>query len=143
MEGSGSSSSGVRRRRRRAVEALAWEQDGIVSRRELYAVGYTRAEVRANVRADRWRRVGRQSICVHRGPLSQRAEHRAAVNEAGPRAYVGYAWKPDSAPGLAARPAPRLGEHTDFVLGVVLGYAPEKLTRLAERGVTENDPRRL
>jgi crotonobetainyl-CoA:carnitine CoA-transferase CaiB-like acyl-CoA transferase len=63
--------------------------------------------------------------------------------EAGPRAYVGYAWKPDSAPRAPARPAPRLGEHTDFVLGEILGYAPEKLARLAEQGVTENDPRRL
>lgn len=82
------SRSVVRRRRRRAVERLAREQDGIVSRRELYAAGYTRAEVRANLRADRWRRVGTQSVCVHRGPLSQRARHRAAVNEAGPRAYL-------------------------------------------------------
>lgn len=62
--------------------------------------------------------------------------------EAGPRAYVGYAWKPDSTPQPPARPAPLLGEHTDFVLGEILGYAPAKRARLAEAGVTENDPRR-
>ena len=59
-----------------------------MSRRQLYAAGVTRAEVRANVSADRWRRVGRQSISVHRGPLSQEALHWAAVHEAGPRAYL-------------------------------------------------------
>lgn len=82
------SPSVVRRRRRRVAERLAAEQHGIVSRRDLYAIGITRAEVRANVRAERWRRVGRQCICVHRGPLSQSALHRAAVHEAGPRAYL-------------------------------------------------------
>lgn len=78
----------VRRKRRRRAEALGDAQCGIVSRRQLYNLGMTRAEVRANVRADRWRKVGRQSICVHRGPLSQEALHWAAVHEAGPRAYL-------------------------------------------------------
>ena len=78
----------VRRIRRRRAEEVAADQAGILSRRQLYAIGLTRAEVRANVRADRWRRVGRQSVCVHRGPLSQEALHWAAVHEAGPRAYL-------------------------------------------------------
>ena len=78
----------VRRSRRRRAEALADDQCGIVSRSQLYDLGVTRAEVRANLRADRWRKVGRQSICVHRGPLSQEALHWAAVHEAGPRAYL-------------------------------------------------------
>jgi very-short-patch-repair endonuclease len=82
------SASVVRRLRRRHAEAIAQSQAGIVSRRQLYAAGVTRAEVRANVSADRWRRVGRQSICIHRGPLSQEALHWAAVHEAGPRAYL-------------------------------------------------------
>lgn len=59
-----------------------------MSRRQVYALGLSRGEVRANVRADRWARVGRQSICVHRGPLSQEARHWVAVFEAGPRAYL-------------------------------------------------------
>lgn len=80
--------AGVRRMRRRHAETVAREQAGILSRRQLYAMGVTRAEIRANVRADRWRRLGRQSICVHRGPLSQEARHWAAVHEAGPRAYL-------------------------------------------------------
>lgn len=74
--------------RRRRAERLAAEQAGIVSRRQLYALGLTRAELRANVRAHRWVKVGRQSICVHRGPLSQKALHWVAVQQAGPRAYL-------------------------------------------------------
>src|SRR3954447_8806285 len=77
-----------RRRRRAVAERLATELDGVVSRRDLYAIGITRAEVRANVQAGRWRRLGRQSIGVYRGRLSQSALHRAAVHEAGPRAYL-------------------------------------------------------
>jgi very-short-patch-repair endonuclease len=82
------SPSAVRRARRRQAESLAATQAGIVSRRQLYASGVTRAEVRANVAAGRWALVGRQSICVHRGPLGQEAQHWAAVHEAGPRAYL-------------------------------------------------------
>jgi hypothetical protein len=74
--------------RRRRLERLAWAQAGILSRRQLYAAGATRAEVRANVRAERWRRVGRQSVCVHRGPLDQAARHWISVFEAGPRAHL-------------------------------------------------------
>jgi very-short-patch-repair endonuclease len=74
--------------RRRRAERLAERQAGILGRRQMYAAGVTRAEVRANVRADRWRRVGRQAIAVHRGPLTVEAMHWVAVLEAGPRAYL-------------------------------------------------------
>lgn len=67
---------------------LAAAQDGVVSRRQLYAVGVTRWQVVANVRAGRWRRVGDQSVCFHTGPLSLRAEHWAAVFQGGPRAQL-------------------------------------------------------
>jgi very-short-patch-repair endonuclease len=80
--------SELRRVRRRRVERLAAEQAGVVSRRQLYAGGVTRGEVRANVRAERWRRAGRQSIVVHRGPLTPAARRWVAVLEAGPRAYL-------------------------------------------------------
>jgi very-short-patch-repair endonuclease len=74
--------------RRQRVEALAREQDGVVSRRQIYALGISRAEVRAQVRARRWRRVGRSSVVVHHGPLLLRSRHRIAVIEAGPRAFL-------------------------------------------------------
>src|SRR3954451_21530836 len=77
-----------RHHRRAEVDRLASEQAGVLSRRQLYDAGITRAEVRANIRAQRWRRVGRQSVCVHRGPLTELAAHWAALLEAGPRAHV-------------------------------------------------------
>lgn len=78
----------VRAARRARAERLAREQAGIVTRRQLYRLGLTRAEVRANVGAGRWRRVGRQCICVHRGPLLPEARRWVAVLEAGPRAHL-------------------------------------------------------
>jgi very-short-patch-repair endonuclease len=72
---------------RRAL-ALAGRQHGVVSRRQLYDGGVTRAQVRAHVRARRWRRVGSQAIAVHTGPLPVEAQHWAAVFEAGPRAML-------------------------------------------------------
>lgn len=73
---------------RTRVERLAAEQAGVVSLIQAYALGTTRAEVRAHVRAARWRRHGSQSIVVHRGPLTQEARFWAAVFEAGPRAQL-------------------------------------------------------
>ncbi|MGZ4428917.1 MAG: DUF559 domain-containing protein [Nocardioidaceae bacterium] len=85
----GAARPAVRRElRRRRVDELAETQEGILSRRQLYALGYTRGEVRANVRARRWRRVGSQSLCMHRGPLGRSAQHWAAVFEGGPKAYL-------------------------------------------------------
>ena len=74
--------------RLRRAAALAADQEGVVSRRQLYAAGVTRAQVRANLRARRWRRVGSQAIAVHTGPLPPPAQHWAAVLEAGPRAML-------------------------------------------------------
>lgn len=71
-----------------AVVALAAEQDGVISRRQLYGRGVTRWQVVANLRAGRWQRIGDQSVCVHTGPLSQRARHWAALFQGGPRAQL-------------------------------------------------------
>ena len=67
---------------------LAAEQGGVVSRRQVYAQGMTRGEVRAQVRAARWRRVGSQSLAVRTGGLSTDGQLWASVFEAGPRAFV-------------------------------------------------------
>lgn len=56
--------------------------------RQVYANGVTRAEVRANVRAGRWRRAGRQCLVVHVGPLGDRAREWVSVLDAGPRACL-------------------------------------------------------
>lgn len=74
--------------RRQRVVRRANDQDGVISRREAYRLGLSRGEVRAQIRAKRWQRVGRHCICVHNGPLSPGAWQWAAVLEAGPRAYL-------------------------------------------------------
>lgn len=79
----------ARRAGRRAdAAALADSQAGVVSRTQLYAMGLSRGEVRANIRAGRWRRVGSHCICVHTGPLMRDAQLWSAVLEGGPRAFL-------------------------------------------------------
>jgi very-short-patch-repair endonuclease len=70
------------------VDAIAAEQGGVVSRMQLYAVGVTRGQVRAQLRARRWRRVGSQCIAVTTGALTRTGQLWAAVFEAGPRAFL-------------------------------------------------------
>ncbi|WP_161962488.1 DUF559 domain-containing protein [Nocardioides speluncae] len=77
-----------RRIRRRKVEQLAVAQAGVVSRSQIYGLGITRGEVRANVRAGRWRAIGRHCVSVHSGPLPEQARWWAAVLEGGPRAFL-------------------------------------------------------
>src|SRR3954451_23354942 len=79
----------ARRRARRAeVIELGAAQSAVVSRRQLYAAGLTRWEVRANVVAGRWRSFGSQSVVLHTGPVLDEARRWAAVFEAGPRAFL-------------------------------------------------------
>lgn len=80
--------SDLRVARRRMVASLAADQVGVLSRRQLYALGMTRSEVRCEVRAGRWRRHGRQSICVHTGDLSEPATWWCAVFEVGSKAVL-------------------------------------------------------
>ena len=60
----------------------------MVSRRQVYALGLTRWEVRAELRARRWQRVADQSLCVHNGEVSVLGHHWAAVFQGGPRAQL-------------------------------------------------------
>lgn len=73
---------------KQAALALAKKQDGVISRRQLYGLGVTRWQVVADIRAGRWQRIGDQSVCIHTGPRSQRADHWAAVFQGGPRAQL-------------------------------------------------------
>ncbi|SEB70996.1 Protein of unknown function [Nocardioides exalbidus] len=59
-----------------------------MSRRQLYAAGLTRAEVRANVRAGRWQTVGRHVIVLHTGPIDALTALWAAQLSGGPRARL-------------------------------------------------------
>lgn len=60
----------------------------MLSRPQIYAQGINRFEVTANVRAGRWRAVGRQCVLLGSGELTPAARRWAAVLEAGPRAFL-------------------------------------------------------
>ncbi|ABL79569.1 MULTISPECIES: DUF559 domain-containing protein [unclassified Nocardioides] len=70
------------------VRQLARDQGEVVSRKQVYALGLTRWEVRAEVRAGRWQLVGDQAVCVHNSVLSDVGEQWAAVFQGGPRAQL-------------------------------------------------------
>jgi hypothetical protein len=64
---------------------MARAQGGVVSRRQVYALGITRSEVLAHIRARRWRTVHSQSLAIHTGPVQQEGRFWAALFEAGDR----------------------------------------------------------
>lgn len=72
----------------RRAQAIAVEQYGVLSRRQLYAAGITRGEIRGHVRAGRWQLVGDQSVCLHSGPIDEQGLMWAAVFQGGPRAHL-------------------------------------------------------
>lgn len=71
-----------------ALRELAAEQDGVVSRRQAYALGVTRWEIRSAVRARRWQLLTDQCFCLHNGPVARRGHLWAAVLTGGPRACL-------------------------------------------------------
>ena len=52
----------------------------------------------------------------------------------------GVAWKMSATPGAVRWPAPRLGEHNDFVFGELLGMGEPEIARLGDEGVTGTEP---
>jgi very-short-patch-repair endonuclease len=70
------------------LRATAQRQASVASRTQLYEMGYSRGEVRNNIRARRWRRLGAHCVILHCGPLAQEARYWAAVLEGGPRAVI-------------------------------------------------------
>lgn len=70
------------------MQRLAADQAGVLSRPQIYAHGINRFEVTANVRAGRWRTLGRQCVLLGSGDLTPAARRWAAVLEAGPRAFL-------------------------------------------------------
>src|SRR3954447_7097961 len=75
-----------RERRRTALEKIARGQGDVLSRRQLYERGLTRGEVRAEIKARRWRTFGDQ--CVRTGPGNQTSPWWRALFEVGPRAVL-------------------------------------------------------
>lgn len=74
--------------RHRRLSQIAEEQGKVLSRRQLYAAGITRWEVRAHVRARRWQTIGDQSVALHTGEVSEFGMQWAAVFQGGPRARL-------------------------------------------------------
>lgn len=90
MDGVATRKHGPEQRRRILAElaGTASAQGGVVSRRQVYAAGLTRGEVRAQVRAGRWQRVWTRSICLHTGEVSASGRQWAAVFEGGDHAML-------------------------------------------------------
>jgi hypothetical protein len=82
-----------------AVDRLAAQQAGVLSRRQLADLGVTRHQIRDAVRARRWRLLG-QVVVVHRGPLVGDARVWTAVLHLGPGAALA-AWTAAEAAGLS------------------------------------------
>lgn len=78
----------ARAARRHEIRRIADSQHGVLSRRQLYAAGVTRWELQAELRAERWRLHGRQTVATHTGDLDIMAFLWFAVAEAGPRAAL-------------------------------------------------------
>ncbi|MGY2873511.1 very-short-patch-repair endonuclease [Marmoricola sp. URHA0025 HA25] len=74
--------------RERALSERVADQAAVISRRQLYALGFTQWEITAQIRARRWQRVSDQVICVHTGPLGDESLSWAAVFQGGPRAHL-------------------------------------------------------
>ena len=66
-----------------AARGLAGEQEGVLGRRQLAGLGVPRWVVRVELRAQRWCQTGRQTVCLHNGPLSAAATRWVAVLEVG------------------------------------------------------------
>ena len=86
--------SQARRRRLTRAEragraaALAADHDGVVHRKDLRAVGISRADVRSEVAAGRWTTRGIHTLQIGTGPLSAEAERWRAVWESGSGAVL-------------------------------------------------------
>jgi very-short-patch-repair endonuclease len=73
---------------RRLAARRASLSDGVLQRSDLRAWGVPRWVVKAELRAGRWQRTGRQTVVNHNGPLNAAARRRVAVAEVGPRAAL-------------------------------------------------------
>ena len=58
-------------------------------------------------------------------------------SEAGHTAYDGTPFKLSATPGQVSRPAPLMGEHTDFVCKEILGMTEEEVNQCFVDGVFE------
>jgi hypothetical protein len=88
MEGGESRSTAHRRRRAEWSREVFAQQYGVVSRRQLYAAGLGRWDIRAELRSGRWSRRGPQTISNVTGELCQRGRWWIALIEVGSQAAL-------------------------------------------------------
>jgi len=55
--------------------------------------------------------------------------------EVGARRHVGIPWQMERTPCVVRHPAPRLGQHTDYVLSEILNYSGDEIARLRAANV--------
>ncbi|MDQ4084689.1 MAG: hypothetical protein M3165_02630 [Actinomycetota bacterium] len=117
-----------------AVEALAGDQHGVVSRAQAAALGADKERIRREVAVGRWTTLGLHTVAVHRGPPPERAWWRTALIEVGSNAALD---------GTTALRAAGLEGYTDDVHASVLhGWRPRRVraVRVHElRGWSEGD----
>jgi len=63
----------------RLLQDLAYLQDDVVTRQQLFELGYTESAVRARIRLQRWQVCGRRVVVLHNGPLTPRQRQWVAV----------------------------------------------------------------
>ena len=54
------------------------------------------------------------------------------ISEVGTHPYPGMFFKMSETPGRVRMPAPRLGQHNEYVLGELLGMSKNEIAKLAE-----------
>ena len=72
-------------------------------------------------------------------PQLKYRRHAVVLNhpEIGPHSYYNYSWRLSKTPAEPRRPAPCLGEHTEYVAKQILGISDEEFVRLLNEGVFE------
>ncbi|MGH3424738.1 MAG: hypothetical protein ACRDO8_08425, partial [Nocardioidaceae bacterium] len=121
----------ARTRRRDRVRETSASSCGMLSRDQLLQLGVTRAELQAELRAERWKAHGRETIAVHTGPLDEEMMRWFAVIEAGPRAALD---------GVSALQAAGL---KGFTADTVRVSVPRGARVVRRAGVTIRQTRRL
>lgn len=116
---------------RAVVRALAASQEQVLGRRQLYAAGMTRWQVRAKVRSGRWQRTGRQTVSATTGVLTLAARRWVAVLETCPSAALA---------GVTALQAAGVTGLSDSVVHVI---APKSSRPRRVRGVVLHESRRF
>lgn len=71
------------RARVRQAEEAALDTDSVLSRAELAGFGIDRWDVGRELAHGRWASLGRHTIAIHRGPLTEQAQWRHALHEVG------------------------------------------------------------